>query len=721
MLTNAEIMADVEATASAVEQGFIMLRPRSNTKLIEAINLCITIENRIPDIVATVPEADDPENEILVDALQWKRETIEKQMRRAVRAGKERKAHLESLRTDADWEAELERCGKGLKAEDIEGQLAALKHWFRYWAWAKDPRADFLAAQPFIPFGLYEDDESDFQWRYLEWLHRSTFERRTSGLVEKARDMGATLGWILWSTWCWLFKPEYTALLTSAKEELVDSKKNPDTLFEKVRYEVRMQPPQLLPEGFNVERDMRSHMNIANIESGAVLTGQAPTEDVGRQGRRKAVLKDESAAWPFGGYPQATSLSNVSEAIFDVSSVRGRYNQYAVTAHEPSCNKFVMDWREHPWKDIRWYNSLPYGYLTPIMSPETIAQEVDRDYDASQPGKVFKDWEQTRTCIEWPELLEFYAQYGLHVRFMNIDGSLQIPHDWNWARMQDKGETKGHPRMTLYCAVPGESWPLSDSVFFFIEHMAPTAADLGTVVTELGEEQRQLNLNPPRRPQYSLISHEAKKDRNTYMEAFGWEWDSWDTDYDSGISNIRLWLKVIDTHKPNPIRPMLNGRTKMYLVCAPGQATLLFNPKDGEHGKYFVSPARDSKGFKRLRDEMPVYHYPPEEAGKPVQDQRPVREFDDAIVCVRSIAVLWGPNPKPKSEHEKLMERLAPEIRPGAASKYLPHTPEHDQVILSQQIWMQEFRQEQNPHRREQGDPVRGFERRPPSRNPRTR
>jgi hypothetical protein len=631
MLTTLDIAADCDAIGHAVENGLVSLRPTTNHRMMEAIERCLEVEPRIAEIIATVPQAEDPTNTTEVEALEWKREMIEHQIRRAVRAAKERKAHLQSLRTDADWKAERERCGLIVDAEGHtkhQVTLATMRHWFRYWAWALDPRADYMPVQPFVPFGAYEDDTADFQWRYVAWVHLTTFVRRKSGVVEKARDMGATLGWLLWATYNWMFNDNFTALLASANEDLVDSKKDPDTLFEKVRFAIRLQPPQLLPQSFNLDKDL-PYMNIANPDNGSVLSGQAPTANAGRQKRRTAVLKDESAAWPYGGFPQNTALSAVSNSNFDVSSVQGKYNQFHVTATQIGCNKFVMDWREHPWKDERWYKSLPYGYVTPIMSAETIAQEVDRDYDASQPGKVFKDWTEIYTCVEWEEVLAFYARKGFGDRFKWVDDMLMLPYDWNYCRMQDKGETAGHPRMTLYCARPGESWPLKDSVFFFIEHMAPTAADLGTVVTELIQEEHRFHIEE-RRPQKSLISHEAKKDRGIYLKQFKWNWQAWDTDYDSGIGNIRLWIKPIETHLPNPIRPALMGRARMYLVCEKGQASFYYDEANRKHA---VIPAINNKGFARLRAEMPVYHYPPEEAGKPVKDQRPERWFDDAIAC----------------------------------------------------------------------------------------
>jgi hypothetical protein len=696
--------ADFEITQMASEHGLLAAEQGSNGKLLEALDRCIAAAEQIEDFAASVPAPTNPEFLIEVNALEWKRDYIRKQVNRAARIAIFRKKYLNSLATAQDWEDEWERCADG---------ISGLKHWFKYWAWALDTRADYLAVQPFAPFGAFENDEQDFQWRYIVWLFETTFIHRKSGLVEKARDMGATLGWLLWATWCWLFRDNFRALVASANVKLVDKTDDPDTLFAKVRFALELHPPQLLPEGFILARDA-PWMNIANPANGSVISGQPPTADAGRQKRATCVLKDESAAWRFRGIKQARALSHVSNSIFDVSSVQGKYNHFHTQATSPGVNKFIMDWREHPWKDQRWYDSLPYGIVTDIMTSETIAQEVDRDYDASQPGKVFKDWEETRTCIEWDELLLFYHGHGLYDRFINVDGTLQIPQDWNWARMQDRGETTGHPRMTLYCARPGESWPLKDSIFFFIEHEAPTAADLGTVVTQLTEEQRQFNINPPRQPELSINSHEAEKEREVYMDEFGWTWDSWDTDYNSGISNIRLWIKPIDTHLDNPIRPALKGRSRIYLVCKKGQATLHFNPKDQKH---FVSPAKDHGGFRRLRAEMPVYHYPPEEAGKPIGEQRPLRDFDDAIACVRGIAVLWGPTPKEMSDHEKMMKRMAQELQHQNAKLLPPGSVEHDRVIMSQMHWKREFEEEEVDQERRlgMGAPVR-VARRTPSR-----
>lgn len=637
--------ADLEITQMAVERG-LAVKPRTDTnvRLKDALERCFEAYARLDEIVANVPQAEDPDNEVEAQAREWQKGYIRQQVTRAHRAAVERKAKLASLKTQADYDAENEKCGDG-----ITGTL----YWFRYYAWAYDPRADYLPLQPYVPFGAYEDDTQDFQKRYLEWLEDCTFVKRTSGLIEKARDVGATLGWILWATHHWLFYHYFSGLLSSANEDLVDNKKDQDTLFEKIRFALRLQPTWLLPKGFQLDRDL-TYMQISNPVNGSTLNGFAPTQNAGRQRRATAVLKDESAAWPFGGFPQATALSQTSRSIFDVSSVQGRFNQFAVMRHSGRANVFIVDWSEHPWKDKRWFDALEPGFVGSPMTTQQVAQEVLRDYDASQPGKVFKEWEETRIVITQAELLAFYDSHKLGDRFRHTDGTFKIPDDCEWARMQDRGETEGHPRMTLWCFRPAKRYPLSDSVFFFAEHQAPTAADLGTVVTELKEVQRQFQLNT-RTPEISINSHEAKEDRRVYQNEFGWHWASWNTDYNAGIGQIRLWIKPVDLNKPNPIRPVLMGRSRVYLVCTNEEAKLFYNQKDKKH---FVSPAGTSKGFIRLRAEMPVYHYPPEELGKALKDQRPEKIFDDGIDCVRSIATKWGPTAAPLTHHEEVIAAI---------------------------------------------------------------
>src|SRR5262249_11361890 len=169
---------------------------------------------------------------------------------------------------------------------------------------------------------------------------------------------------------------------------------------------------------------------------------------------------DEYAAWPFGGYPQHTALSQTTRSMLKISSVQGRFNQFAEERHSGRANVFVMDWREHPWKDERWYAALPYGYVGAPMSPEAIAQEIERDYEASQPGRAIPKWSELYNVITWSE-------------FERVYGVRHIPLHWNLARCQDVGTSEGHPNVTSWATKPGKDDPYNDTLFFYREFMPP--------------------------------------------------------------------------------------------------------------------------------------------------------------------------------------------------------------------------------------------------------
>jgi hypothetical protein len=221
------------------------------------------------------------------DAYLWLADLVRMQIEQAARTAEARLRLFDSLK---DFAAERRRC-----ASDT-------LYWFRNYAWGYDPRSP-LKVQPFYPFPRQED--------YIAWLDETVLRRRKSGVVEKARDMGATVGALDWTAHKWLFIPGFSAFLVSANEDLVDSSRDPDTLFEKIRFQLRLTPSWMLPDGFNLRRDM-PYMNIVNPETSATITGGAPTENVGRQRRATVVLADEFQSWPGGGFKQNASLSQTA-------------------------------------------------------------------------------------------------------------------------------------------------------------------------------------------------------------------------------------------------------------------------------------------------------------------------------------------------------------------------------------------------------------------------
>ena len=202
-----------------------------------------------------------------------------------------------------------------------------------------------------MPFLLY-----DYQKEFVKWVN-DLLKTKEDGLLEKARDMGATwlgMGEILNH---WLHDDGFSCHLGSRKEEYVDKKKgNINTLFGKIRYMLMKLPAWMYPEGFDW-RQHSSHLIMVNPTNGNVITGESSNNDFGRQARASMVWMDEFAHWD-SDEDSWGAVSEVSPCKIVVSSVKGRHNTYARLRFDSKIKLFVMDWTEHPEKTQGWYDNL---------------------------------------------------------------------------------------------------------------------------------------------------------------------------------------------------------------------------------------------------------------------------------------------------------------------------------------------------------------------------
>ncbi len=588
----------------------------------------------------------EAKNDIEKNARLFQIEYVEKYLTRAETIAKKRLAYFKTLQTEADIEAE-----KLLIKSDTS-------HWFEYYAFGYDPRARTQLS--IVPFALFPK-----QKELLDWLNNLVFYQRNSGLIEKARDEGATETLVRWGTYHWLNTNGFSMLLSTRKEDEVDAKKNQNTLFERIRFQIRLLPAWQYPKGFDVERSMLSTMKLANPENGNTLLGEAPVENMGRGGRVTCAMLDEFAFWSFAGYPQYRSLSQTTDSIIMPSSVAGRLNQYADIAFDGVTPKFVMDWRDNPFKDKRWYDALPYGFISPKMSKTTIAQEVDRNYDASQPGKVWQ-CPEPYVFITQSEFLKPFEAAHLKHRFFDSNGKFKIPDDWRIVRTSDYGKSQGHEWSYLLGAQPRANYPLADTHFIFISRtLEPTGLLTSEAVRLWTEWERELSLRDmankwTHKPSANFNSHEQKELREVLLKTYGESWIAWDTDYQTGIETIEDWWTPTDELEQNPFRPELYGRCKLVFVAPDDEYRLAFNER---LNSYFVTVSQSEKGFNQARKEIAAYHYPMSELGKAKKDMRPAKEFDDIIDAIRGYAVNWNRKPNDLTEFEKEEEKLQPKLQ----------------------------------------------------------
>jgi phage terminase large subunit len=286
-------------------------------------------------------------------------------------------ARRESLLDDLETDLELR--------QDF---LTHYKHnpidWITDWGITFDPRnKDPLPkVMPFMMFQKQRD--------FIEFL-LPCLNDNESGIVEKARDMGASWLCVAFSTWLWLFHDGSAIGWGSRKEEYVDKKGDPKAIFPKIRQQLEYLPHWMLPKGFGMDTHA-TYMKIINPENGATITGEAG-DNIGRGGRTSIYFKDESAHYE---HPESieAALGDNTDVQIDISSVNGSANVFyrrrmAAEMWEQGkviargmVRLFIFDWRDHPGKTQEWYDAR-YRKAEREGLMHVLAQEVDRDYTSS--------------------------------------------------------------------------------------------------------------------------------------------------------------------------------------------------------------------------------------------------------------------------------------------------------------------------------------------------
>lgn len=243
------------------------------------------------------------------------------------------------------------------------------------WAITFDPRNPAKKLPAKMPFLLF-----DKQIELVGWL-RECVDGQESGLIEKCRDMGATWLCCGFSVWAWCFVEGSAIGWGSRKQELVDRIGDPSSIFQKIRMLIDVLPGYLLPEGFSY-KDHIAFMKVTGPH-GATITGESG-DNIGRGGRSSMYFKDESAHLERPEMIEA-ALGDNTDVQIDISSVNGINNVFHRKRHGGSVRVFVMDWRDHPGKDQKWYNKRRTKAECEGLL-HLFSQEVDRDYSASVEG-----------------------------------------------------------------------------------------------------------------------------------------------------------------------------------------------------------------------------------------------------------------------------------------------------------------------------------------------
>lgn len=289
------------------------------------------------------------------------------------------------------YKAVIEQNEKSKQAE-LEKCRNDPVHWFNHWIWTYDPRGMSFGLPANIPFVLRPK-----QVELVNWLLERE-NTQTHGLIEKSRDEGMSyvvLGFFLHR---WLFVEGFAGGVGSRKEELVDKKGDPKTLFHKFRDMFSKMPDWMKPKGF-VEKVHDNYMRIINPDNGATITGEAG-DNIGRGGRTTMYFLDE---WAFVERQEAVdaAISQNTNVHIKGSTPNGIGDRFHQDRFSGRYAVFTMPWRANPDKNwtVNHNGKVIYPWYEKqlaTLDDVVLAQEVDINYAASVEGVLIPSaWVQS--------------------------------------------------------------------------------------------------------------------------------------------------------------------------------------------------------------------------------------------------------------------------------------------------------------------------------------
>jgi len=215
--------------------------------------------------------------------------------------------------------------------------------------------------------------------------------------IEKSRGEGASWIFCLMATHDWLFDDMSSIGIMSRNEAAVDATDDPDTLLWKVNWSIEQLPEWLVgtktgpgdkPKDWT--RSVSKH-TITNHRNGSQIVGASATGDTFRGGRRTWIMFDELASFPRPlDHEVMASIEHVTDTKVLISTPKGAEGEYYQIMHRPSnMVKLIFDWKDNQTRNKGSYK-LVHGKCVPLEG-FTLKEEYD------PPSEDIKDmWSRLR-------------------------------------------------------------------------------------------------------------------------------------------------------------------------------------------------------------------------------------------------------------------------------------------------------------------------------------
>jgi len=218
--------------------------------------------------------------------------------------------------------------------------------WVNVFCWTHDPRGSGPSELPFITYPFQDEGILEIQ---------DCVKSERDLAIAKSREQGAT--WIILIVFdhAFLFEHSKAFMVASRNFDLVDKADDPDCLFSKLDF-VHDRLPMWMASNKTISRTMG---NMHNAATGSVITGASKTSDIGRGGRRTAILLDEFAS--FRGresYAVLSATFSTARCRIMNSTPKGVGNAFDDQVNgSKGCSVLRFHWSDHPLQRRGRYSS----------------------------------------------------------------------------------------------------------------------------------------------------------------------------------------------------------------------------------------------------------------------------------------------------------------------------------------------------------------------------
>ena len=263
----------------------------------------------------------------------------------------------------------------------IERSRSDLLYWIDYWAYILNPHLTKYGFPMKLPLVLFPK-----QIEYQKW-REDHYQKNKGGIVYKCRDVGVSWMNVTGQAWHWFFEDGFQGRFGSLKAEEVDSKNDPDSLFQKLRTIIYGTPAWMRPAEFHTyDNKCDTIMKMFNPVTKAVIAGQQG-DNMGRGGRASIYDVDEWAKVQHDKMVDSNLGSN-SPCVFYTGTPMGRDNDYAEKLTSGKIDVFSFEWYDDPRKTEDWLQN-----YTETHSKAVVQQEVLKSLDAFSGGTAIpSDW-----------------------------------------------------------------------------------------------------------------------------------------------------------------------------------------------------------------------------------------------------------------------------------------------------------------------------------------